>query len=268
MNRHSILSVCLLALTLQTSEGELPATYKQKKQESQQASDAVWISIRVSRPAANNDSDFYFDLQRDGTILVLRQRVYFATKGERDLRLGVLSGSVAKRIFQIISAPSVLEARDTETSEQMDSTSDWVNVGARIGGQLKQAPLWGFTEEFKDYPAQFQQVIEELKRIAETLPQTTDVKKLIVASPVDDKRAQAIRDDPRRFFNIMNLSEKEAAELPAMSQAQRTPWRMIPIKNDDEVQRLLDLAKKASPRSTGGGFFLTIAEKAYEIRLY
>jgi hypothetical protein len=268
MKKFSIQLIFLFVLVAQPSSSERFTTLGQAKQEARQTSDAVWISIRISRPRAGNDSDFYFDLQREGTILVFKRRSHFSSKEESGFYSGVLPASVARRIFQVVSAPEVLNARDAGSGEQIFSESDWVNVGAMIGAKFKQAPLWGFTEELKDYPAQFQRAVEELKRLAGSFPKATDVKQLVSADPVNDKRAQAIRSDPRRFYNIIDLPERTVAEMPALKQARANLQRIIPIKSNGELQQLLSLAKESNLKGTGEGFFLTISGKSYQIRLY
>ncbi len=256
---------CFLALI---PGDQMLASYSQAKQKIRQTQDAVWISIRNSRPTANNISDVYFDLERNGAILVFRKRVHSGTKGVPEVYTGVLPQSATRRIFQVITAPEVLNARDSELGEPIFSQSDWANVGALIGDKFKQAPLWGFTEELKDYPTQFQQVIDELKRFANNLPQNKSVKKLVSAALVDDRRANVIRNDPRRFYNILDLTEKDLFEIPALSQARTSLQRMIPIKSEKELQRLLSLMNASNLKGQGESFFLTISGRTYQIQLY
>jgi hypothetical protein len=134
--------------------------------------DAVWVSImaRLDEPGGLN---YYLDIQCDGRFLLAKSDKYDFKK--REIRSGLLAPEVVRRAFRIITNPSVLNARDTDPGEPMFSDSDWVNIGLMTDGKVQRMGGWAFAEEFKDYPVEFRNLINELKAVAETLPINMDV---------------------------------------------------------------------------------------------
>src|SRR6185503_7131560 len=168
MKRILPLLVCLghLLIPAPVISQQIPTAVRDKPSS---VIDALWISILPTRGQFRS----YFDLQSDGRF-IFAEGDSITMKAPRS---GIVSKKLVHRAFQIVSKPSVLNAVDTDPGETIFSDSDWVSIGLMTGGKVKKRGGWMYRgEEMKDFPAEFQQLMKELRSIAARLPQATNIK--------------------------------------------------------------------------------------------
>lgn len=221
------------------------------------ATDALWISILPSlRESGINQQASYFDLQSDG-------RLFFAAGDPINLqvlRSGVVPKMLVRRAFKIVGKPSVLNASDTDAGEPILSDSEWVSVGLMKGGKVRAHGGWGYREEIEDFPADFQQLIRELRSLASKLPQTTNIKALLSASAANEKRVGSIGQD--RFIT---LDQAALDKLPVLKEAILMSRRIVAVEDETQMSRLTELARQMNPQSKYWGLFKLGEQGYYEI---
>lgn len=253
MKRILLLVLCLAHLLMPAPviSQQIPTTLRHPSP----AIDALWICILPTRGQLRS----YFDLQSDG-------RFIFAEGDsitEKAPHSGIVSKKLVQRAFQIVSKPSVLNAVDTDPGETIFSDSDWVSIGLMTGGTVKKRGGWMYRgEEMKDFPAEFQQLMGELRSIATKLPQSTNIKALLSAEVVDEKRLGLIGRD--RFIA---LDEAALEKFPALKQAVLMSRRMVAVDDEAQMSRLAELARRMNPASKYWGWY-KIGQSFYEIGAY
>lgn len=202
----------------------------------------------------------YFDLQSDG-------RFVFAEGNEsafmKVIRSGVLPEKLVRRAFQIVGKPSVLNADDTDPGEPIFSDSQWVSVGLMAGGKVRARGGWAYQEEIKDFPTEFQRLIGELRSVAAKLPQATNIKALLSADVVEEKRVDLIGRD--RFIA---LDEVALDKLSVLKQAVLMSRRMVAVEDETQMSRLAELARRINPQSKYWGLYKIGEQGFYEIGAY
>lgn len=256
MLRHQTKALLWLSLCCVLAGGGLsPAAARP----SRASTDSVWIYLMSFQ---THDS-FYFDIGRDGQILVVREDKHAG--GFSDVRSGRLSREMTERVFSVVTSKQVLEARDTEPGEEIFSDSEWVSLGLLFNESVTQ--LWGFREELKDYPEKFRLLVSELKSLGDSLPVARSTRAVIHSRPVDARRAQSIREDARRFYDFVAVDESRMSSLPALAQSIRIAYRRIPVESPSEVRTLKAFLKESNLKSTGTDFFIEHGGRIYQIEL-
>lgn len=250
---------CLLIPTAAISQQPLSESTREQKKDFRSV-DALWINILPSRiefSAGKHPQVSYFDLQSDGRFIFAAGDEFSAMKV---LRSGVLPQKLVQRAFRIVDKPSILNATDTEPGEPIHSDSDWISVGLMTaGGKVKAKGGWGYREELKDFPAEFRELIGELKSAAARLPQATNIKALLSAAVVDAWRIDLIGRD-----QFIALDEASLDRLPALKQAISMSRRMVVVEDKTQLTRLAELARRMNPQSTYWGLY-KIGKEYYEI---
>lgn len=218
--------------------------------------DAVWISVLGDR---------FLDVQHDGQIFMVKG---FPNRAALEVRAGPIPDALIQRAFRILTSPAIVNARDTEPGEEIFSDSFWVSVGMVIKGTVTFSQPWGYTEELKDYPAEFQQLLVELTASAENLPIASEIKAIIVADGVDPERRRSIQDDPRKFYAFVELDDAALRQIPTLERAIGMPHRLLPVKDDSELDRIVAYFGESNPQSVGRSLFLTVNGQSYQIEFY
>jgi hypothetical protein len=227
--------------------------------------DVLVISIKGAF-GENRRPDYYFELQSNGKLLMLKGD---SEQNMLEVRAGKLPLRLVRRVFRVAKMPSVLYARDTDPGEIMFSDSDWVNVGIVTKGRVKNYIGWAYTEEIKDYPAEFQSLLQELKAKGEMMLKASYIKALVWARAVDSQRVRAIEEDRKVNIRFHLVSQESLKNIHALKQAFYTPGRIFPIKDDAELKKFMELSRAAHPKSEGGGgIFKTQEGKHYEVWMY
>ena len=265
MKRTLPLLICLAHLLIPTlAISQQPASRSSVKQQTDSSAvDALWISIMPSRRdfrPGKRPKDVYFDLQSDGKFV-------FAEGDEprimKVVRCGVVPETLVRRAFQIVGKPSVLNAVDRDPGEPIFSDSDWVSIGFMAGGKVKALGGWAYQEEIKDFPREFQQLIEELRSVAAKLPPATNIKALLSAARVAEWRLKSMRRD--RFIA---LDEATLNRLPVLKQAVFMSQRIIAVEDESQMNGLAELAKQMDPKAKYWGLYKIGEQRFYEIGAY
>jgi hypothetical protein len=179
------------------------------------------------------------------------------------VRFGVLPEKLVRRAFHIVGKPPVLNADDTEPGEPIFSDSDWVSIGLMIRGKVRANGGWAYQEELKDFPAEFRELIRELRSVAAKLPQATNIKALLSAAMVDPKRIESIGRD--RFIA---LDEEGLDRLPTLRQAVSMSRRMVAVKDEAQMSRFAELARRMNPQSPYWGLYKIGEHGFYEVEAH
>lgn len=205
----------------------------------------------------------YFDLRRDGTILVVKENRN--VNGFSEVRSGKLSRKMTQHVFSVATSKEVLRVRDSESGEQLFSQSEWVMMGLMIDRRVTD--LWEFREELKDYPEKFQQLVSELKSLSKSLPLASDIKAVIFSNRVDMQRAKSIKEDTRRFYDFVVIGKKQLLSLPSLRKAIKIAHRRFPVQERSELESLKLLLKASNLKSISSDFFIEFEGEVYQIEL-
>lgn len=264
MKKTLPLLICLVHLLIPIAVmSQQPSSDSSRKQKTNsRAVDALWISILPSKidfPPGKYPQSIYFDVQSDGRFVVAEGDDPTILKV---VRSGVLPEKLVRRAFQIVNQPAVLNADDTEPGEPIFSDSDWVSVGLMIGGNVKASGGWAYQEEIKDFPAEFRNLVAELKSIAAKLPQATKIKALLSAGVVDAQRVESIGRN-----KFIGLDEEGLNRLPALKQAILTSRRIIAVEDEAQMSQFAELARRMTSEFPYWGLY-KIGEQFYEVGSY
>jgi len=262
MKRTLPLLICLAQLFMPiaviSQEPLSKSSHKQKNDPP--AVDALWINVIPAFKDFGSDKRhqfFYFDLQSDGRFVFAEGDDYSSMKL---VRSGVLPPKLVRRAFQIVDKPSVWNAHDTDAGEPILSDSEWVSVGVMIKGNVKARGGWGYQEEIKDFPAEFRKLISELRSVAAKLPQATNIKVLLSAAVVQEKRVELIGRE--RFIVV---DEAQLDRLPALRQAIVMSRRMVVVPDDTQMSRFAEFAKRTNRDSAYRGLYRIQGHGFYEL---
>ena len=223
--------------------------------------DALWI---YSGGSFYSGSPNYIDLQRNGEFLSVIGNQYSHS-------YLVFSGTAPKELvdkaFRITNTPAVLNARDTDPGEKFLSGEEWINVGILINQNLKSSFRWGFTEELFDYPQEFQELVAELKSFSDSSAIDPDILALITVSEVDSDRALRIKNDPRKIYDFIEIEKANLDETPSLRNAILQISRLVPIKNEAELQKIKEYLNESRLQSVGRDFFITVSDRSYQVEL-
>ena len=233
-----------------------------KQQKDSRVVDALWINIKASEnsPLGKFPQAYYFDLQSDGRFVFAEGDDYSTMKV---VRLGVLPEKLVRRAFHIVSKPSVVNAHDTDPGEPIFSDSDWVSIGLMLDGKVKARGGWAYQEEFKDFPAEFRELIPELKSVAAKLPQATNIKALLSADVVEPWRMKLIDLD-----HFIVLDEEGLNRLPALRQAVSMSRRMVAVEDEAQMSQFAELARRINPQSVYSAGYKIEGRGYYEVGAY
>jgi len=224
------------------------------KQSVQKPIDALWITTNFFQKT----DKLYLDLERTGNLLSKKE-----AQGKTEIRLGSLSQDIVNKAFKAADTRGVLNARDTGTGESLFSQSEWVRVMMLIDGKLKSSQ----SAPIEDFPSDFQQLLKELKQLAEKQPLAENVKAFLVAEMVDPQRAQSIKSDPRKFFDFITVGENDLAEAPAIKNAIGALGRQISVRNASELQKIEEYVKRSNLKSDSKEFFIVFVGNSYQLQL-
>ena len=216
--------------------------------------DALWISTNFFQKT----DKLYIDLQRDGKFFSKRE-----VQGKTEVRFGSLTQDVINQAFKAVDTRGVLNAKDSGEGEPLFSQSEWVKVGMSIDGKTKfsqSAPI-------EDFPSDFQQLLKDLKLLAEKQVVAQDIKAFIFAELVDSQRAKSIREDPRKFFVFVEIKESDLIAIPSAKNAIGTVGRQIPLRDNAELQKIEEYIKLSNLKSISKEFFITFDGKSYQLQL-
>ena len=119
----------------------------------------------------------------------------------------------------------------------------------------------------EDFPSDFQQLLPDLKSLAEGQPVLQNTKALIVAETVDSVRAQSIKDDPRKFFVFVGVQRSELVAAPSVRKAISALGRQVFLQDNTELKKVEGYIKLSNLKSISNEFFITIDDKIYQLQL-
>lgn len=216
--------------------------------------DVLWISANFFQKT----DKLYLDLDHNGNFLSKKE-----VQGKTEVRLGVLSQDIMGKVFKVGGARGVLDARDTRTGESLFSQSEWVKVSVLTDGKIKSSQ----SVPIEEFSSDFQQLLKELKQLAEKQPLTENIKAFLVAETVDPQRVQSIKSDPRRFFGFVTFNEDDLSVAPTIKNAIGALGRQISVQNDLELQNIEKYIKMSNLKSINKDFFMVFANNSYQLHL-
>lgn len=216
--------------------------------------DALWISTYFFM----KPDKIYLDLQRNGEFLSTKQEV----EGKIEVRFGSLTQDVINRAFKVIETKGFLNAKDLGATYE-PTPSELVKVGMVVDGKIRSSQL----APIEDFPSDFQQLLKDLKFLAERQPLAQNIKALVVAELVDSQRAQSIKDDPRKFFAFVKMGESDFVATPSVGNAIGALGRQVPLRDNAELQKVKEYIKFSNLKSTNKEFFITWDGKTYQLQL-
>ena len=212
--------------------------------------DAVWISTNFY---SNKDMS-YMDLQRNGDFFSKKEG-----RGKTEFRFGSLAQSIITRAFNVVNTKGVLNVRNP--GGEAFPGAEWVKVGMVIDGKTKSSP----TTEIGNFPSDFQQLLKDLKPLAEAQPIAQDIKASIFSKLVDSQRVKSLKEDPRRFFTFVEVKESDLATSLSIKIAINILGRQIPLRDSMELQKIENYLKLSNLKSVTKQFFITFEGKSYEL---
>jgi len=206
----------------------------------------------------------YIDLESDGEFLSVIGNRYVQYY---EVRSGTVEQELVDKTFRITNNPAVLNAKDTDNGESIFSQEEWVNVGILVSQNIKSTSPWGFTEELPDYPEEFQELVAELKSFSDSSTVDSDIIALVLAQEVDSTRTQRIKNDPRKFYDFVEIEEVVLEETPSLGKAIFQISRLIPISNEAEFKKINEYHSKSNLQSSGRDFFIIVSDHSYQVEI-
>ena len=216
--------------------------------------DVLWVSTNFFQKT----DKLYIDLQRNGEFFSKKE-----VQGRTEVRVGSLTQDVISRAFKVIDTRGVLNAKDSGEGEPLFSASEWVRVGMFIDGKTKfsqSAPI-------EDFPSDFQQLLKDLKLLAEKQAIVQETKAFVSAELVDSQRTKSIKEDPRKFFAFVEIKESDLIAIPSVRSAISTVGRQILLRDGVELQKIEEYIKLSNLKFISKEFFITFDGKSYQLQL-
>ena len=134
-----------------------------------------------------------------------------------------------------------------------------MQVSARLGGRFQT----GDVVPLDELSLEIQDILERTFQAARAWPEQPGVQLLISAGPVESNRADNIRNDPRKFYDILPIGNEELNQTPDLAQAMRDPARLIPVSAPEEASQIQTWLERSNLHfDDGREFFIETQEGA------
>ncbi len=194
--------------------------------EDKKAAEAIWLE--VSWPEKNQS--YYIEIDTEGR---------FMTKEEKKKKFLVREGQIkkmyAKDFFRETKNSEVIGGRNTEGAKLLFYKGEVIKISAYINGELVrvEAPM-------KDFSDSFRFAFSEMKKeIFKSKPQYK-YPAFLTAVPLKGVLLAQFQKDLPQGYKLKVVEIKKLKTQPQIYQAINHQYKLIPLKNEEEVSSILN----------------------------
>lgn len=194
--------------------------------EDKKAAEAIWLE--VSWPQKNQN--YYIEIDAEGR---------FMTKEEKNKKFLVREGQIkkmyAKDFFRETKNSEIIGHQNKEAAKMLFYTGEVIKISAYINGELVRAEA-----PIKDFSDSFRFAFSEMKKeVFKTKPHQKYLA-FLTAMPLKGTLLAQFQKDLPKGYELKVVEIKKLKTQPQIYQAINQPYRLIPLKNEEEISAISD----------------------------
>ncbi|MEW5950308.1 MAG: hypothetical protein GX447_00895 [Elusimicrobia bacterium] len=192
----------------------------------------IWLE--VDWPAKK--SNYYIEIDSEGR---------FMAKEEKNKKIFIREGQIkkmyAKDFFRETKNSEIVTRQNPDESKTLFYNGETLKISTYINGELRraEAPMKNFSDSFKF-------AFSEMKKEIFKTPSQNKYSAFLTAIPLTGKLLGDFESKGSRVEDLKIIEIKKLKSQTKIFEAVNFPYRLIPLKNDEEISEISDFIHKES----------------------